>query len=68
MKRRIQSHALTVKRLRWRPRAGRAGRAGQGGEEEGEGRVTGADSSWVQLASAGADHSVKIFNINRLAV
>ncbi|KAK6324046.1 hypothetical protein J4Q44_G00063850 [Coregonus suidteri] len=60
-----QSHALTVKRLRWRPRAGQAG---QGGEEEGEGRVTGADSSWVQLASAGADHSVKIFNINRLAV
>uniref|UniRef100_A0A8C7GJN2 Elongator complex protein 2 n=1 Tax=Oncorhynchus kisutch TaxID=8019 RepID=A0A8C7GJN2_ONCKI len=60
-----QSHSLTVKRLRWRPRAGRAG---QGGEEEGEGSITAADSSWVQLASAGADHSVKIFNINRLAV
>ncbi|CAB1320497.1 unnamed protein product [Coregonus sp. 'balchen'] len=58
-----QSHSLTVKRLRWRPRAGRAG---QGGEEEG--RDTAACSSWVQLASAGADHSVKIFNINRLAV
>uniref|UniRef100_A0A674DGM1 Elongator complex protein 2 n=1 Tax=Salmo trutta TaxID=8032 RepID=A0A674DGM1_SALTR len=56
-----QSHSLTVKRLRWRPRAGRAG---QGGEEEGRGE----GSSWVQLASAGADHSVKIFNINRLAV
>uniref|UniRef100_A0A8C7PMZ6 Elongator complex protein 2 n=1 Tax=Oncorhynchus mykiss TaxID=8022 RepID=A0A8C7PMZ6_ONCMY len=60
-----QSHSLTVKRLRWRPRAGRAG---QGDEEEGEGSITAAGSSWVQLASAGADHSVKIFNINRLAV
>uniref|UniRef100_A0AAZ3RPK7 Elongator complex protein 2 n=1 Tax=Oncorhynchus tshawytscha TaxID=74940 RepID=A0AAZ3RPK7_ONCTS len=60
-----QSHSLTVKRLRWRPRVGRAG---QGGEEEGEGSITAAGSSWVQLASAGADHSVKIFNINRLAV
>ncbi|XP_036372087.1 elongator complex protein 2 [Megalops cyprinoides] len=52
-----QSHALTVKRLRWRPRAGRAGQ-----EDENEG------AAWVQLASAGADHSVKIFNINRLAL
>uniref|UniRef100_A0A8C3AMH6 Elongator complex protein 2 n=1 Tax=Cyclopterus lumpus TaxID=8103 RepID=A0A8C3AMH6_CYCLU len=42
----LQSHALTVKRLRWRPRPGR-------------------ENSWVQLASASADHSVKIFNINK---
>uniref|UniRef100_A0A8C1EAM5 Elongator complex protein 2 n=2 Tax=Cyprinus carpio TaxID=7962 RepID=A0A8C1EAM5_CYPCA len=46
-----QSHTLTVKRLRWRPRPGRAG---HGGNEE---------RAWVQLASAGADHVVKIFNI-----
>ncbi|XP_059365685.1 elongator complex protein 2 isoform X1 [Carassius carassius] len=46
-----QSHTLTVKRLRWRPRPGRAG---HGGDEE---------RAWVQLASAGADHVVKIFNI-----
>ncbi len=46
-----QSHTLTLKRLRWRPRLGRAGR---GGNEE---------RAWVQLASAGADHVVKIFNI-----
>uniref|UniRef100_A0A8C1USF5 Elongator complex protein 2 n=1 Tax=Cyprinus carpio TaxID=7962 RepID=A0A8C1USF5_CYPCA len=45
------SHTLTVKRLRWRPRPGRAG---HGGNEE---------RAWVQLASAGADHVVKIFNI-----
>uniref|UniRef100_A0A3Q3LQ60 Elongator complex protein 2 n=1 Tax=Mastacembelus armatus TaxID=205130 RepID=A0A3Q3LQ60_9TELE len=49
-----QSHALAVKRLRWRPRAGRS-------EIE-------EKSSWVQLASASADHSVKIFNINKWAV
>ncbi|XP_018587314.2 elongator complex protein 2 [Scleropages formosus] len=52
-----QSHALSVKRLRWRPKVGRAGH-----------RDEGADGSWVQLASAGADHAVKIFNVNRLAV
>ncbi|XP_055075443.2 elongator complex protein 2 [Misgurnus anguillicaudatus] len=46
-----QSHTLVVKRLRWRPRMGRA-------EEDGN-----QDQSWVQLASAGADHAVKIFNI-----
>ncbi|XP_051519316.1 elongator complex protein 2 [Myxocyprinus asiaticus] len=49
-----QSHTLVVKRLRWRPRQGRAG---QDKEDENEGQ------SWVQLASAGADHAVKIFNI-----
>uniref|UniRef100_A0A8C6PDX4 Elongator complex protein 2 n=1 Tax=Nothobranchius furzeri TaxID=105023 RepID=A0A8C6PDX4_NOTFU len=48
-----QSHTLAVKRLRWRPRAGRAG---VGNNEE---------SSWVQLASASADHSVKIFSLNK---
>uniref|UniRef100_A0AAQ6IMJ1 Elongator complex protein 2 n=1 Tax=Anabas testudineus TaxID=64144 RepID=A0AAQ6IMJ1_ANATE len=51
-----QSHALAVKRLRWRPRAGRAE------------SVIEEESSWVQLASASADHSVKIFNINKQAL
>ncbi|KAJ8403143.1 hypothetical protein AAFF_G00360590 [Aldrovandia affinis] len=55
----FQNHTLTVKRLRWRPRGGRAGH-GDGDASEGD--------SWVQLASAGADHAVKIFNINRLAL
>uniref|UniRef100_A0A3Q3JV70 Elongator complex protein 2 n=1 Tax=Monopterus albus TaxID=43700 RepID=A0A3Q3JV70_MONAL len=49
-----QSHALAVKRLRWRQ---------TGGKSEIE-----EDSSWVQLASASADHSVKIFNINKRAL
>ncbi|KAL2080049.1 hypothetical protein ACEWY4_023842 [Coilia grayii] len=73
-----QSHTLPVKRLRWRPRAGRAGQhqqqqqqqmtqAGQGGpgadgEEEEEA------AAWMQLASAGDDHAVKIFNVSRQAV
>uniref|UniRef100_A0A672IEB8 Elongator complex protein 2 n=1 Tax=Salarias fasciatus TaxID=181472 RepID=A0A672IEB8_SALFA len=52
-----QSHTLAVKRLRWRPTAGRA-----------ECEVEDEESSWVQLASAGADHSVKIFNINKRAL
>ncbi|XP_030644791.1 elongator complex protein 2 [Chanos chanos] len=52
-----QSHTMTVKRLRWRPKAGCAGQE----EERGE-------NAWVQLASAGADHSVKIFNINTQAL
>uniref|UniRef100_A0AAX7U815 Elongator complex protein 2 n=1 Tax=Astatotilapia calliptera TaxID=8154 RepID=A0AAX7U815_ASTCA len=51
-----QSHTLAVKRLRWRPKTGRA-------ESEIE-----EESSWVQLASASADHSVKIFNINKRAL
>ncbi|KAI2652782.1 Elongator complex protein 2 [Labeo rohita] len=46
-----ESHTLTVKRLRWRPRPGRAGHSGK------------EERAWVQLASAGADHVVKIFNI-----
>ncbi|KAF7210717.1 elongator complex protein 2 [Nothobranchius furzeri] len=61
-----QSHTLAVKRLRWRPRAGRAGVGnnevdGQTGIE----RKLKEESSWVQLASASADHSVKIFSLNK---
>ncbi|XP_031441816.1 elongator complex protein 2 isoform X2 [Clupea harengus] len=59
-----QSHTLLVKRLRWRPRAGWAGQAGQGPEEEEEA----AAAACVQLASAGDDHAVKIFNVNRQAL
>ncbi|XP_059206595.1 elongator complex protein 2 isoform X2 [Centropristis striata] len=63
-----QSHALTVKRLRWRPRAGRVGPKNKmAGQTEGESEVQ-EESSWVQLASASADHSVKIFNINKRAL
>ncbi|XP_031709814.1 elongator complex protein 2 isoform X1 [Anarrhichthys ocellatus] len=60
-----QSHALTVKRLRWRPRPGRVGHENNklDGQTDGE-----AENSWVQLASASADHSVKIFNINKRAL
>jgi len=63
-----------VKRLRWRPRAGRAGReneedgASEGEREEEEEEEEEEESSWVQLASASADHSVKIFNINKGAL
>ncbi|TRY84309.1 hypothetical protein DNTS_025420 [Danionella cerebrum] len=52
-----QSHTLVVKRLRWRPRPGRAGEGGQEGNQ-----------AWFQLASAGVDHAVKIFNINITAL
>uniref|UniRef100_A0AAQ6IER7 Elongator complex protein 2 n=1 Tax=Anabas testudineus TaxID=64144 RepID=A0AAQ6IER7_ANATE len=64
-----QSHALAVKRLRWRPRAGRAGRDDnkKDGQTDRE-SVIEEESSWVQLASASADHSVKIFNINKQAL
>uniref|UniRef100_A0A672TUY0 Elongator complex protein 2 n=1 Tax=Strigops habroptila TaxID=2489341 RepID=A0A672TUY0_STRHB len=51
-----QSHALAVKRLCWRHHAGRAGHNDQN------------NSEWLQLASCGADHCVKIFNVNRFAV
>lgn len=66
---RRQSHALTVKRLRWRPRPGRVGHENNrpGGQDGGEGEAEEKDS-WVQLASASADHSVKIFNVNRRAL
>ncbi|KAG7254162.1 hypothetical protein CRUP_007735, partial [Coryphaenoides rupestris] len=71
-----QSHTLTVKRLRWRPRAGRAGhgaRAGGAGDEEDEEEKEEKEedeeeSSWFQLASAGADHAVKIFDVDRRAL
>uniref|UniRef100_A0A6Q2Z2V3 Elongator complex protein 2 n=1 Tax=Esox lucius TaxID=8010 RepID=A0A6Q2Z2V3_ESOLU len=57
-----QSHTLTVKRLRWRPRVGRAGQ-----RDDGVGERAPADDVWVQLASAGADNSVRIFSVNREA-
>ncbi|KAG7245000.1 hypothetical protein INR49_023566 [Caranx melampygus] len=65
----LQSHALAVKRLRWRPRAGRAGQQDdkKDGQPDGESEIE-EESSWLQLASASADHTVKIFNINKLAV
>ncbi|KAM7373068.1 hypothetical protein PAMP_007950 [Pampus punctatissimus] len=70
-----QSHSLAVKRLIWRPRAGRAGRdnsrigvKGEKDEQTDRESELEEESSWVQLASASADHSVKIFNINKLAL
>ncbi|XP_010706938.1 elongator complex protein 2-like [Meleagris gallopavo] len=51
-----QSHVLAVKRLCWRHREGRAGHNDQN------------NSEWLQLASCGADHCVKIFNVNRFAL
>ncbi|NXL44969.1 ELP2 protein, partial [Podilymbus podiceps] len=51
-----QSHALAVKRLCWRRHAGRAGHDDQN------------SSQWLQLASCGTDHCVKIFNVNRFAL
>nr|XP_056718913.1 elongator complex protein 2 [Euleptes europaea] len=48
-----QSHSLAVKRLSWRKRVGRAGH-----DSPESGR-------WLQLASGGADHAVKIFDIER---
>lgn len=60
-----QSHCLAVKRLRWRPRPGRAGQQNSG--KDGQPDVE-EESSWLQLASASADHSVKIFNVNRRAL
>ncbi|XP_077165816.1 elongator complex protein 2 isoform X2 [Paroedura picta] len=48
-----QSHSLAVKRLSWRKRVGRAG------------HDSSQSSEWLQLASCGADHAVKIFRINR---
>ncbi|XP_009873352.1 PREDICTED: elongator complex protein 2, partial [Apaloderma vittatum] len=51
-----QSHALAVKHLCWRHHAGRAGHNDE------------SSSEWLQLASCGADHCVKIFNVNRSAL
>ncbi|XP_060110502.1 elongator complex protein 2 [Heteronotia binoei] len=48
-----QSHSLVVKRLSWRQQVGRAG------------HDTSESSEWLQLASCGADHVVKIFSIQR---
>ncbi|XP_034016686.1 elongator complex protein 2 [Thalassophryne amazonica] len=67
-----QSHTLAVKRLRWRPRAGCAGRenGSKDATKQESDRRSKVDEggSWLQLASAGTDHSVKIFNINTLAL
>lgn len=63
-----QSHALAVKTLRWRPRAGRAGQKSRTGGRAEKENETEDESFWVQLASAGTDHSVKIFNINTRAL
>ncbi|XP_018420762.1 PREDICTED: elongator complex protein 2 isoform X1 [Nanorana parkeri] len=46
-------HTLTVKQVCWRSKPGRAGHDDLGKAE------------WLQLASCGADHAVKIFNVNR---
>ncbi|XP_068792398.1 elongator complex protein 2 isoform X2 [Struthio camelus] len=51
-----QSHALAVKRLCWRRHEGRAGHNDQD------------SSKWLQLASCGADHCIKIFSVNRFAL
>uniref|UniRef100_A0A670IWM5 Elongator complex protein 2 n=1 Tax=Podarcis muralis TaxID=64176 RepID=A0A670IWM5_PODMU len=48
-----QSHTLVVKQLSWRKCVGRAGQG------------TAESSRWLQLASCGADYSVKILSINR---
>lgn len=65
-----QSHCLAVKRLRWRPRAGRAGRghSGEITQDEEKNGQTDDESSWAQIASASADHSVKIFSVNKRAL
>ncbi|XP_067323656.1 elongator complex protein 2 [Anolis sagrei] len=49
-----QSHTLVVKQLCWRKCVGRAGQD-----------AAAESTEWLQLASAGADCCVKIFNINR---
>ncbi|XP_068188871.1 elongator complex protein 2 [Antennarius striatus] len=61
-----QSHSLTVKRLRWRPRTSRVNGENNKtvGQPDRESEIE-EDSSWVQLASASADHSVKIFSVNK---
>uniref|UniRef100_A0A3Q4BW09 Elongator complex protein 2 n=1 Tax=Mola mola TaxID=94237 RepID=A0A3Q4BW09_MOLML len=66
-----QSHSLAVKRLRWRPRTGRVGRNNNNNKKDGRPRAESeieGESSWPQLASASADFSVKIFNINKRAL
>ncbi|XP_066479566.1 elongator complex protein 2 isoform X2 [Tiliqua scincoides] len=51
-----QSHTLVVKRLCWRKYVGRAGQDME------------KSSKWLQLASCGADHMVKIFSVNRYSL
>ncbi|XP_028908873.1 elongator complex protein 2 isoform X1 [Ornithorhynchus anatinus] len=51
-----QSHTLTVKKLCWRRQVGKAGHEDKDSCE------------YLQLASCGADHIVKIFSINRSAL
>ncbi|XP_060064524.1 elongator complex protein 2-like [Ylistrum balloti] len=46
----LNFHHLTVKRLKFRPCLGRAG--------------TDEDEAWLQLASCGADHAVRIYDID----
>ncbi|XP_026856665.2 elongator complex protein 2 isoform X1 [Electrophorus electricus] len=58
-----QSHTLVVKRLRWRPQAGQAGLPDRNEQQSGS-----PHHAWTQLASAGADHALKIFNIHTLAL
>ncbi|XP_051791916.1 elongator complex protein 2 isoform X3 [Erpetoichthys calabaricus] len=53
----LQCHTLSIKRLRWRPCLGRAGT-----EDDPK------SSEFLQLASAGADNCVRIFNVNRLCL
>uniref|UniRef100_A0A8C7ZUC9 Elongator complex protein 2 n=1 Tax=Oryzias sinensis TaxID=183150 RepID=A0A8C7ZUC9_9TELE len=63
-----QSHTLAVKRLRWRPKAGRAGAQISDKDAEGDRERELEESSWVQFASASDDHAVKIFSINKLTL
>lgn len=54
-----QSHTLVVKKLSWRPKVY---------SDRSECPDRSIHHFVVQLASAGADHAVKIFNINTLAM
>lgn len=56
-----QSHTLVVKRLRWRPRVYQQDRSDDFDKNH-------QNTNSVQLASAGADNVVKIFNIDTLTL